>query len=448
MTESLKPSYLNDKEILNVAFYRFVDLTDLPTIQENLRTHALKLHLKGSILLSEEGINSFLAGTEESIRQFLSVLSEYPAFQGLEVKESFSSHVPFKRMLVKIKKEIITMGMPEIRPKLVTGQRLDSKILKSWLDEKKPLVLVDTRNTYEVDQGTFDRAVHYNIETFKQFPDELKKHQEDLKDKTVVMFCTGGIRCEKATALALEMGIRDVYQLEGGILKYFEETGGAHYNGDCFVFDGREAVDPNLSGAVDRSTKRHIGQIEFFFEKNDPFSEAVKAVLDWKRLPYQAIEENSSRLSARILDHLAEPSLPLLVHQGVPFTDPWVICEYLDDAFPHSPLMPKDAARRARARIWARWMESLYFSESEGDGSGEASELIKQLRYLQGAITRRNYFVSSELSLIDLYLFSFIRSLKRRRNLKLSIDLFPRLSLWYSKFENENRTPENLNAVV
>ncbi|RYZ71155.1 MAG: sulfurtransferase, partial [Proteobacteria bacterium] len=227
-------AYLNPQAILNIAFYRFVELKNLNDLKAELKDRGNELEIRGSILLSPEGINGFLAGEVEQVRQFFAELSARPEFPNLECKESFSSHVPFKRMIVKLKKEIITMGMPDIHPALDTGSRLEAKELKKWLDEQRDLVLIDTRNTYEIEQGTFNTAVHYDIETFKEFPAELEKRKEELKDKTVVMFCTGGIRCEKSTALAKQMGIEKVFQLEGGILKYFEEVGNAHYKGDCF----------------------------------------------------------------------------------------------------------------------------------------------------------------------------------------------------------------------
>lgn len=149
------------------------------------------------------------------------------------------------------------------------------------------------------------------------------------------------------------------------------------------------------------------------------------------------MEEKSSRPSEKLLSYLSDPTLPVLVHNNVPFTDPWSICEYLDESFPHNPLMPKDPARRARARIWARWIEEVYFSEGHFSDSMDSS-IEKQFKYLQGALTRRPYLVSSELSLIDLYVFPFIKSIKQKNNMKLNADLFPKLSTWYSRFLNEN----------
>lgn len=233
-------------KILNVAFYKFVELDNLAERRALLRARAQELGLRGTILLSLEGINSFLAGEEAAIRQFLQELRSSPEFSELEVKESWSEQIPFSRMLVKLKKEIIPMGRPDIRPSDRTGKRLLAADFKKWLDENRDIVVIDTRNDYEVEAGTFEKAKDFQIRNFRDFGDKLKEVPEETKKKPVVMFCTGGIRCEKATALAMKEGFTDVYQLEGGILKYFEEIGGAHYRGNCFVFDNRVSVDPQL----------------------------------------------------------------------------------------------------------------------------------------------------------------------------------------------------------
>jgi predicted sulfurtransferase len=234
------------KKYLNIAFYKFVELDNLPERRQAMRARCRELGFRGTILLSAEGINGFLAGEEEVLRQFLSELAAKPEFFKLEVKESWSSQIPFSRMLVKLKKEIISMGRPDIRPTEMTGKRLLPSDFKKWLDENRDIVVLDTRNDYEVEAGTFEKAEHLNLKNFREFGERLKEVPKEKREKPVVMFCTGGIRCEKATALALKEGFTDVYQLEGGILKYFEEIGGAHYKGDCFVFDNRVTVDPEL----------------------------------------------------------------------------------------------------------------------------------------------------------------------------------------------------------
>ena len=198
------------------------------------------------ILLSTEGINLFLAGTRGNIDSFLEKLRVCPEFSDLEVKESISDHQPFSRMLVRLKKEIIAMGHDEIRPHQQSSPKLSAKELKKWLDEGRDVTLLDVRNDYEVEVGTFKDAVPIGVDSFRDFPDAAEKLPGELKQKPIVMFCTGGIRCEKAGPLMENQGFQEIYQLDGGILKYFEECGGDHYDGDCFVFDKRVVLDPGL----------------------------------------------------------------------------------------------------------------------------------------------------------------------------------------------------------
>jgi UPF0176 protein len=240
------------QEILNIAAYKFVQIDDGEALRDTLRTHTHSLALKGTILLAPEGINMFLAGEKDAVRTFLRALRADPRFADLEAKESWSQAQPFRRMLVKLKREIIRMDQPAIQPAAGRAPGVDAPTLKRWLDQGhddagKPIALLDTRNAFEVDHGSFDGAVDWRISKFTDFPKALKKHREDLAGKTVVSFCTGGIRCEKAAILMREEGVADVLQLEGGILKYFEQVGGAHYHGECFVFDGRETLAPDLS---------------------------------------------------------------------------------------------------------------------------------------------------------------------------------------------------------
>ena len=233
-------------EFVNIAAYKFVDLDDLAQRKATLLPLCNQLELRGTILLSTEGINLFLAGERKSVDQFLDTLRKEPEFADLPVKESLSDHQPFSRMLVRLKKEIISMGVQAIRPKEKTSPKLTAKELKQWLDDGKDLTLYDVRNDYEIEVGTFRNAVPAGIDHFRLFPEATQQLPEEMKQKPLVMFCTGGIRCEKAGPLMEEQGFEEVYQLDGGILKYFEECGGDHYDGDCFVFDKRVAVDPNL----------------------------------------------------------------------------------------------------------------------------------------------------------------------------------------------------------
>lgn len=237
---------LTQLPILNIAAYKFAELQDLPELRVRLKEECVALGLKGSILLTPEGINLFIAGEPSSVEQLLATLRSIPGLEQLEEKRSSSTEQPFNRMLVKIKKEIIAFGVEGINPARHTSPRLPAKELKRWLDEGRPVTLLDTRNTYEVNLGTFAGAVTLPIRHFRKFPEAVDALPEDLKQIPVVSFCTGGIRCEKAAPYLERAGFREVYQLEGGILKYFEECGGAHWHGECFVFDKRVGVDPAL----------------------------------------------------------------------------------------------------------------------------------------------------------------------------------------------------------
>ncbi len=238
-------------QIINIAAYKFVTFDD--TVAQRPRFQALctDLGLKGTILLSPEGINLFLAGTRASIDQFLAFLRSDSRFADLAVKESLSEKQPFNRMMVRLKREIITMKHPLIKPELGRAPAVEATTLKRWLDQGhddqgKPVVMMDTRNAFEVDVGSFENTIDYRIEKFSEFPAIVEREKDALNDKTIVTFCTGGIRCEKAAIHMKNIGYESVYQLEGGILKYFEEVGGAHYTGDCFVFDHRTALNPQL----------------------------------------------------------------------------------------------------------------------------------------------------------------------------------------------------------
>lgn len=238
-------------QIFNIAAYKFVSLENLEqrrlALLEQTQAHAIK----GTILLTPEGINLFLAGTQENIDQFLVWLRQDPAFADLEVKYSVSPDVPFKKMLIKIKREIIRMNHPTIRPEAGRAPAVDAQTAARWItqgcdDTGRPVVLLDTRNDFEVDAGTFVGAINWHLTKFTEFPQAVLDHKDELAGKTVISFCTGGIRCEKAAIFMGEVGIENVYQLDGGILKYFEQTGGVGYQGNCFVFDERRTLDPTL----------------------------------------------------------------------------------------------------------------------------------------------------------------------------------------------------------
>ena len=238
--------------VLNISCYKFVALPDAPALRDRLAERCLALGLKGTILLAEEGINFFLAGPADAVRCLVAELRQDPRLADLAPKESWSQQHPFRKMLVKVKREIIRMNHPTIQPAAGRAPAVAPATVRRWLDQGhddqgRPVVTLDTRNAFEVDHGSFAGAIDWRIGKFTEFPEALKQHLHELQGKTVVSFCTGGIRCEKAALLMREQGLEQVYQLEGGILKYFEETDGAHYQGNCFVFDEREALAPDLS---------------------------------------------------------------------------------------------------------------------------------------------------------------------------------------------------------
>ena len=234
--------------VVNLSAYRFTPFAaeDLTVLRDRLRVRTAELGLRGTILLATEGINLFVAGPRAATDALLADLRALPGLADLTPKESLSDEQPFNRMLVKVKKEIIAFGVEGIDPARAPAPRLDPRELKQWLDEGRPVTLLDTRNDYEVKLGTFRHALVPHIDNFRDFPAAVRALPAELKHRPVVTFCTGGIRCEKAAPLLVREGFENVYQLEGGILKYFELCGGAHYEGECFVFDRRVGVDPGL----------------------------------------------------------------------------------------------------------------------------------------------------------------------------------------------------------
>jgi UPF0176 protein len=243
-------------QILNIAAYKFIALDGLPALQAALREAAQTRAIRGTVLLAEEGINLFLAAGSSDIHDFLAWLRSDARFYDLAVKESWSTAQPFRKLLVKIKPEIIRMDHPAIRPAAGRAPSVNAATLKRWLDaghddSGRRVVTLDTRNDFEADVGTFKNALDWRIRKFTEFPQALLKHRDKLRGKTVVSFCTGGIRCEKAAIFMRQAGVEHVYQLDGGILKYFEDVGHAHFDGECFVFDERRAVDAALAPKVD-----------------------------------------------------------------------------------------------------------------------------------------------------------------------------------------------------
>ncbi len=232
--------------IINIAAYQFVELEALPELRNQLRDLCNRLALRGTVLVASEGINLFLAGTRHNVDQFIAFLREDPRFAEIAIKESVSQGRPFNRMLVKIKRKIIPFGVPGIDPIKNGTSKISPQDLKMWIDEGRRFQLLDVRNDFEVQIGTFQGAVAIGIDHFGDFPAAVERLPQDFKEQPVVMFCTGGIRCEKAGPYLEQQGYPQVLQLDGGILNYLETCGGEHYEGECFVFDQRVALKTEL----------------------------------------------------------------------------------------------------------------------------------------------------------------------------------------------------------
>jgi len=236
--------------VLNIAAYRFVAIDDVPAVVADVREQALARALRGTVLVAPEGINLFLAGAEADVEDFLQVLAGDARFEGLETRRSWSVAAPFARLKVKAKREIIAFRRAA-EPARGRAPALTPTTLTRWLergcdDEGRRLVLLDTRNREEVAHGTFAGATTLPIDHFADLPVALEARRDSFADHAVVSFCTGGIRCEKAALWMRDNGFAHVWQLDGGILGYFEQVGGEGYQGACFVFDERVALDPSL----------------------------------------------------------------------------------------------------------------------------------------------------------------------------------------------------------
>lgn len=242
--------------ILNIAAYHFVRIEDPHALAEQLRELAEAAVLRGTLLVAEEGINLFLAGNEPAMRGFLAALRTDARFAAIAIKESRSRAQPFARLKVKMKPEIISFRRDGASPLDGRAPAVSPETLARWIahghdDTGRRLVLLDTRNREEIGYGTFVDALTLPIDNFNDLPEALAPHRQDLRDAVVVSFCTGGIRCEKAALWLRNDGMQNVLQLDGGILGYFERVGGAGYDGRCFVFDERMALDSQLAPLVD-----------------------------------------------------------------------------------------------------------------------------------------------------------------------------------------------------
>ena len=238
---------VNDLDVLNIAGYKFEQLNDIEVLVPEFQSVCDDLDLKGSVYLSPNGINFSLAGSEGSIQQYLYFMEQDKRFLDIPLKKTYSETQPFRRMKVRQKKEIISLGRDDINPRELAGNYVTPKELYAMYENNEDVIVLDTRNEYETRVGLFENAVDLQLDTFRDFPDAIEQLPEEYKDKQIVMYCTGGIRCEKASAVMMKAGFSDVKQLEGGVLDYFKETGGKYWNGDCFVFDERVALDTDLN---------------------------------------------------------------------------------------------------------------------------------------------------------------------------------------------------------
>lgn len=257
MSTAMKPNSADNSApdaagIFNVSGYRFLALEHLPVLQADLHTSLTGIGVLGTVLLADEGINIALSGTSTQVDAVESLLNADARFSGIWLKRSVSEFSPFSKLKVRIRHEIIAFDGSGAKTRQLSRPKapylLPEKLVE-WLDNDRSLTLLDTRNHYEVKSGTFERATHLNIAHFRDFQSAIHQALEDGvldRNKPVVTFCTGGIRCEKAAPWMLEQGFREVYQIDGGILNYLEKTGGAHWQGDCFVFDDRVELNKSL----------------------------------------------------------------------------------------------------------------------------------------------------------------------------------------------------------
>ncbi len=243
---------MSDTCIINLSGYRFVPVAEPELLQLQLREALSAIGVKGAVLLANEGINVSIAGTQEQAEAAVACFNRFDVLQDLWLKESVSDFVPHKRLRVRVRAEIIAFDGQEslkLQQKRPAAPAVSAQTLDSWLDENRPLTLLDTRNDYEVESGTFRSASHLNIKHFRHFKQAVRHAVEQGKlDKSapMVTFCTGGIRCEKAAPWLLAEGFEEVYQIEGGLLNYLQQSKADHWQGDCFVFDDRVELTPQL----------------------------------------------------------------------------------------------------------------------------------------------------------------------------------------------------------
>ncbi|TAL65243.1 MAG: rhodanese-related sulfurtransferase [Legionella sp.] len=236
------------KSIVIASFYKFIPLPEFEGMREPILEKMREIEILGTILLAYEGVNGSFAGTREQMEQFYNYLHSFTPFADLRFKETFDDNNPFEKAKVKLRKEIVTMGVADVNPDAHDDTHLTPEQWHEFIQDPD-VILLDTRNDYEYELGTFKNAINPDIENFREFPEYVEKHLSDKKDKKIAMFCTGGIRCEKTAAYMRSQGFQQVFQLQDGILNYIEQIppSDSIWEGSCFVFDDRVAVDQQLN---------------------------------------------------------------------------------------------------------------------------------------------------------------------------------------------------------
>lgn len=247
--------------VLNLSFYIFTPLSDLEEWKKKIQAALGSFSIKGTLLLAPEGMNGFLAGERNHVEASLLALKSFAPFSEIEAKASDSDFVPFDKFTIKIRPEIVTFGVNELCPPKALGKRISAEDLAAWYQSGEDFVILDTRNEYEFRLGAFEGAKSLQIDHFVEFAEAVKPALEQWKGKKIVTYCTGGIRCEKAAPYIASLGHEEVYQLDGGILRYFEKHGGKNWQGECFVFDQRIALFPNLEATGARLCEHCQGPI-------------------------------------------------------------------------------------------------------------------------------------------------------------------------------------------
>ena len=286
----------NKKQITVCALYKFVTLDDFEQMQKPVRDKLNELDIRGTLLLANEGINGTISGSNKSIHAFIEWIRDDSRLKDLDYKLSFHDNQPFNRIKVKLKKEIVTMGIDGIDPNKVVGTYVSPNDWNEIISDPET-ILIDTRNEYEYGIGTFKNAINPHTETFREFPEYIEKHLDPSKNKKVAMFCTGGIRCEKASAYMKEQGFEEVYHLKGGILKYLEEvdTKDTLWDGECFVFDDRVAVNHDL----DKGQYDQCHACRYPITDQDKESEHYIAGVSCPRCYSQLSDEQKKRFQER-----------------------------------------------------------------------------------------------------------------------------------------------------